>query len=95
MIGGINEKKLLTGWAVYDEGDDPVRLQIVINGEQAGEAVACENRPHLRALGIGRGGFIGFSLEMPPTKAGDEISVIVAGTRQPLANSLWKVPEEK
>jgi len=76
----------LSGWAVYDRGDDPVRLHISINGEKVGETVAFENRPHLHLLGVRRGGFVGFSLDIPPVTAEDEISVSVADTGQPLAN---------
>ncbi|MGB3209240.1 MAG: sulfotransferase family 2 domain-containing protein [Desulforhopalus sp.] len=90
MINGVNDNHL-KGWAIYDDQDKPVQLQIALNGEQIGDVVACEDRPNLRGIGIGRGGFVGFSLKIPAVRSGDEISVIAVSTGQPLANSPWRM----
>ncbi len=89
MIGGF-DNKCLNGWAVYDKGDEPVKVEIEVNGKSVGCAVACHVRPYLKALGIRRGGFIGFSIEIPFLAPSDEVTAYVADTGQPLANSPWR-----
>lgn len=91
MIGGFNNKRL-NGWAVYDEGDEPAKVEVAVNGKSAGCVVACDARPQLQALGIRRGGFVGFSLEICSLSQGDEVTAIVTKTGQPLANSPWRYP---
>lgn len=88
MIAAFNNQRLI-GWAVYDEGDDPVEVEVSVNGKSVGNTVSSEVRPQLQALGLRRGGFVGFSLEIPKLSPGDEVTAFVANTGQPLANSPW------
>lgn len=77
----------LKGWAVYDERDDPVEIEVLENGRSVGNTTALEVLPQLQALGLRRGGFVGVSIEIPTLSPGDEVTTFVAGTGQLLANS--------
>ena len=46
------------GWAFRpDHADDPVTIEVLVNGVLVGEALASEYRPDLRAAGVGHGRF--------------------------------------
>ncbi|WP_193754354.1 sulfotransferase family 2 domain-containing protein [Microbulbifer sp. Q7] len=81
----------LFGWALAEASDEPVEIQARVNGKALGEAVAQQDRPWLRAMGLGRAGYVGFSLDISRLKAGDRVECVVAGTGQPLVQSPWTV----
>ncbi|SHF55054.1 Sulfotransferase family protein [Microbulbifer donghaiensis] len=83
--------KNLDGWAVADEGDDPVTVQARVNGEVIAEAVANQDRPGLREKGVARGGFVGFSFDISHLKPGDLVECVVASSGQSLVRSPWKI----
>ena len=85
------DEKQLYGWAVSDEGDEPVIIRASVNGEVIGEAVAKQDRPGLREKGVARGGFVGFSLDISNLELGDSVECVVASTGQPLVHSPWKI----
>ncbi|WP_445363367.1 sulfotransferase family 2 domain-containing protein [Microbulbifer sp. ANSA003] len=81
----------LFGWALAEDSDDPVDIVIKVNGEIRSRLKAMQDRPMLRALGVGRGGFVGFSFDISKLKAGDKVDCVVANTGQPLVHSPWTV----
>lgn len=81
----------LFGWALAEDSDDPVDIEIMVNGEIRSSLKAIQDRPMLRALGIGRGGFVGFSFDISQLKVGDKVDCVVANTGQPLVHSPWTV----
>ncbi|MCX2831889.1 sulfotransferase family 2 domain-containing protein [Microbulbifer thermotolerans] len=93
VTGLINklDNGLLYGWALADQGDDPVLVQARAGGEVIGEALANQYRPGLREKGVGRGGFVGFSIDIGRLKGGEKVECVVASTGQPLVHSPWTV----
>ncbi|WP_231758084.1 sulfotransferase family 2 domain-containing protein [Microbulbifer elongatus] len=83
----------LGGWAVADEGDEPVALHIKIDGKVVGEAIANEDRPGLREKGVKRGGFVGFTFDVSGYRPGSSIECLVAETGQPLVQSPRLLPK--
>nr|WP_298056635.1 hypothetical protein [uncultured Halomonas sp.] len=72
----------VAGWAWWaQQSDDPVQVEIWVNGERLNTVSAVELRPGLCRLLPPRGGYIGFHL--PVTLApGDQVQCRVAGTQQ-------------
>lgn len=90
MISSVNQKQnSITGWACYDNNDDPVNIVVSKNGEKIKSGQAVQFKPNLKALEAPRGGFIGFSFNLPELNKGDLIDVHVEGTQQPLVHSGW------
>ncbi|HEB97412.1 MAG TPA: hypothetical protein ENI96_13400 [Sedimenticola thiotaurini] len=83
----------LIGWAVREGDEAPVSLEVSVAGETLGTTVAREYRWLLKALGLGRGGYIGFSIPLPEGTGGKRVTCRVAGSGQPLSNSPWPLPE--
>ena len=79
----------LHGWALADNGDEPVLVQARSGGKVIGEAAANQYRPGLHEKGIGRGGFVGFSIDTGMLEAGKQVACVVASTEQPLVHSPW------
>ncbi len=88
------DKGRLFGWALAENGDEPVVIQAWVNGEIIGETTAIGHRPGLCGMGIGRCGYVGFSFDISKLKAGDRVECVVAATGQPLVRSPWKVLEQ-
>ena len=63
-ITGV-EGGIAKGWAVSDASDDPVIVEVTVDDQAVGTASAVEFRPRLKGLGLGRGGYVGFSLPLP------------------------------
>ena len=68
------------GWAVSDADDSPLIVEILIDGAVVGMATAVEFRPRAKGLGLGRGGFVGFSYELPKGKKKREVRCRVRGS---------------
>tara|TARA_R110001583_G_scaffold166104_3_gene318860 strand:+ start:7660 stop:9639 length:1980 start_codon:yes stop_codon:yes gene_type:complete len=88
-FGGANTRKAF-GWAWWDRSDEPVEIEIRINGRVAGVARASEFRPHLHAIGAPRGGYVGFSLPIEAA-VGDPVSCMVVDTGQLLTPDALRV----
>ena len=74
------EGGIVRGWAVYDAGDMPVVVEVLVDDEVVGTVPAVEFRPRFKALGLGRGGYVGFSLGIPPSKRKGLVQCRVQGT---------------
>ncbi|WP_444956823.1 sulfotransferase family 2 domain-containing protein [Microbulbifer sp. ZKSA002] len=85
------ENGRLFGWAISENEEESAVLQAIAGGEVIGETTANQDRPWLRALGVGRAGFVGFSFDISKLKAGDKVDCVVANTGQPLVHSPWTV----
>ncbi|MCX2780158.1 sulfotransferase family 2 domain-containing protein [Microbulbifer thermotolerans] len=83
------ERGRLLGWARAERGDDPVVLRLHVDGKPFIEVKACEYRPLLREKGVGRGGFLGFSVDITDLPKGAQVECTVAETGQPLVGSPW------
>lgn len=77
----------LKGWAIAEDGDEVVLVQARIGDEVIAETRANEYRPHCKARGLGRGGFVVFSLEVAGGVDPSVVDCVVAGTGQPLLSS--------
>lgn len=72
----------VAGWAWWaEQGDDPVQVEIWVNGECLDTVSAVELRPGLCRLRPPRGGYIGFHLPVK-LSPGDRVQCRVAGTEQ-------------
>ena len=74
------EGGVVRGWAVYDTGDKPVVVEVLVDEEVVGSVSAVEFRPRLKGLGVGRGGFVGFSFRLPAAKRKGTVQCCVQGT---------------
>ncbi len=83
----------LYGWAIAEEDDDPVVVQVSVGGEVVGEVTATGYRPNLQEKGAGRGGFVGFSVNTERYPKNVSLECTVAATGQPLVNSPWELLE--
>jgi hypothetical protein len=81
------EGGVVRGWAVYDAGETPVVIEVLVDNEVIGSATAAEFRPRLKGLGVGRGGFVGFSFRLPAAKMKGKVQCCVQGTDAHLLNS--------
>ena len=93
MIGGVSHKAVV-GWAVFDDTDEPVTIEVLIDGNLIGTATAKDYRPQLSQIGVHRGGYVGFRMAVPNLKAGDVLECRVEGTGQPLVGSPRTVTDE-
>lgn len=84
----------VSGWAVFDDSDECVTVEVRHNDRVVGEVAASDFRPLLNQLGGRRGGFAGFSLAISGLKAGDEIACRVGQTGQPLVDSPQVVSDD-
>lgn len=72
----------VAGWACWENlGDDPVELEVRINGEVAERVSAQRFRPNACHWGPPRGGYVGFSTRIA-AREGDRIDCVVAKTGQ-------------
>lgn len=73
----------MAGWAWWENHDDePVEVEIWINGELIEAVSAVEARPNLQRWLPPRGGFVGFHLPVK-LSPGDQVQCRVAATEQP------------
>ncbi|QFT53797.1 Sulfotransferase family protein [Microbulbifer sp. THAF38] len=76
----------LRGWAISEDINNAVLIQVKVDNEIIGECKANEFRPYCRARGLGRAGFIGFSFEFSREINVGSVECVVANTQQPLLN---------
>ncbi len=88
-VKGI-EAGFVTGWAVRRD-ESAVPVQFLVNGDPVGCAMAHEYRPWPHALGIGRGGYVGFRFRLPGLKVGDEVLCRAEDTGQHLSGNPMRV----
>ena len=93
MIGGVSHAAVV-GWAVFDNTDEPVAIEVLIDGNLIGTAKAKNYQPHLCQIGGHRGGYVGFNLKAPRLKTGNSIECRVAETGQSLIGSPRPVTEK-
>lgn len=75
----------LSGFASRYDSDEPVVVDVHINGLLAGRVRAKEDRPWLRGFNPGRYGYIGFNFNFEkPLEADDKVVCKVAGSGQVL-----------
>ncbi|MFA0813011.1 sulfotransferase family 2 domain-containing protein [Microbulbifer epialgicus] len=84
----------LKGWAVSEDVDEAVLVQLRVGKRVVAECKANEYRPYCKARGLGRGGFVGFSLEVCDVVGPDDVECVVASTGQPLpfVDFDWTLP---
>ncbi|USD21007.1 sulfotransferase family 2 domain-containing protein [Microbulbifer variabilis] len=87
-------KEHILGCAIPEQSDDAVVLRVKVDGAYKGEVLANEYRADLRANGAGRGGFVGFSIDISGFAKGAILECEVAETGQPLVNSPWVIRGE-
>lgn len=71
------------GWAVSDN-PGIVNIEILRNDQPCGVCRAKNFKKDLRALGISRGGYVGFQMAIPELQSGDRVQARSADTGQPL-----------
>jgi hypothetical protein len=75
--------KSLSGWAYWDNSDEAVIIEILIEGVVLGEAVAKDLRPGILRLGLPRLGHIGFHFQYPnELSVGTKLTCRVKETEQ-------------
>ncbi len=87
-IAQANEKKI-EGWAWSESQNEPVTVQIAVNGKVVKESVATEFRPNLCRLRVPRAGFVGWSANLQ-LKAGDNVECKVPGTDQVIGSYTYQ-----
>jgi hypothetical protein len=93
MLGGVSHTAVV-GWAVFDDTDEPVTIEVLIDGSLIDTVKAKDYRPQLSQIGVHRGGYVGFNLKVPGLKAGDSIECRVSETGQSLIGSPRLVTEK-
>ncbi|WP_444910586.1 sulfotransferase family 2 domain-containing protein [Microbulbifer sp. TRSA005] len=86
--------KRIRGCAIPEQNNEAVVLRVKVDGAYKGEVLANEYRADLRANGAGRGGFVGFSIDISGFAKGAILECEVAETGQPLVNSPWVIRGE-
>jgi len=72
----------VAGWAFWEgESDEPVELNVRVNGSVVATTRARRMRTTIGHLGVPRGGYVGF-LERIQAKAGDYVDCVVSSTGQ-------------
>src|SRR5690625_2882610 len=72
----------VAGWAWWaGEGDEPVKVEVLVNDEAVGQEPAVHLRPNLSRLLPPRGGYVGFHLPLK-LSPGDRVQCRVAATGQ-------------
>ena len=78
-------KKLVRGWAWYATSEQPVDIQVLVNGQVNGHMLAKDLRPGLLRLSPPRKGYVGFHHNFSEQLAtGDVVECVVEGTGQSL-----------
>jgi hypothetical protein len=94
MIQGINHSAV-RGFA-FNGSDQPVAVELEINGKLAASGRASGDRPGLRAAGVPRHGYVGFDFHKRGLlHPGDQVVVKVAASGQVLGRHALKEPQEK
>ncbi len=75
-------KRQVAGWA-WSHPEKPEKIIICVNGEVAGQSLACEYRPDLCRLGVPRAGYVGWSVAVNLNQ-NDRVECRVAATGQVL-----------
>ncbi|WP_444888134.1 sulfotransferase family 2 domain-containing protein [Microbulbifer sp. JMSA008] len=78
----------LKGWAIAENLHEAVLIQARMGGNVIAECKANEYRPYFKAQEQGRGGFVGFSLEIDRDIKINTVECVVAATGQPLLNNV-------
>ncbi len=77
----VTPKKVL-GWAWWEKGgDDPVEVEVRVNGVSFGKAICNDYRTGLLRMGPPRGGYVGFWLSIEASE-GDVVDCVVSKTGQ-------------
>jgi hypothetical protein len=75
----VADAKRVAGWAVNEAApDEPVEVQVYIDGRFAGDALANSARPDVLAAGRSKTELCGFQLETPPLRAGEHEARVYA-----------------
>lgn len=75
----------VVGWAWYSSAEQPVEVQVTVNGEIVGMSVAKDLRPGLLRISPPRKGYVGFKFKFSnPLRKGDVVECWVAQTGQSL-----------
>jgi Sulfotransferase family len=81
----VADNNTITGWAVDPLQDEPVRLDLLLNGHLITQLIAEEPLPELREINIARDGNVGFTCALPqPIAETDRLEIRVNGTGQTL-----------
>ncbi|UTW59706.1 sulfotransferase family 2 domain-containing protein [Kordiimonas sp. SCSIO 12603] len=86
-FGFIPDQHII-GWAFYQANDNPVELELWIDGQLKETILATEHRPELQLLKTPRGGHNGFRVVLSPYSGADKIQLIAKQTGQYLLD--WK-----
>lgn len=89
VVGSI-QKQRIQGWAVAAD-EIAVEVEILKNDHPVGACWTKVLKPRLRAMGMSRGGYVGFAFDIPDLKEGDRVQARVAGSGQPLYGSVIHV----
>lgn len=82
-FSNINSNNIVHGVAYYSNSDDPVTLDIYLDGEQVGSTEACRFSKTWSFLQLPRASFVGYQFPLPQnTKAEQEVTVVVRNTGQ-------------
>jgi len=83
-LGQITPQKISgSAWWFGERRDEPVMIEILVNGRVEGRVSATSFRPKLRSISVPRGGYVGFQLVIP-LRDGDTVSCRVQETGQVL-----------
>ncbi|WP_444935014.1 sulfotransferase family 2 domain-containing protein [Microbulbifer sp. JTAC008] len=82
------ESGKLQGWAISENADEAVLVQAKVGDNIIAESKANEYRPYYKARGLGRGGFLGFTIKIPSSIDPNNVVCVVANTGQPILNTL-------
>ena len=92
LIGRVGraEPELVAGWVIGPMPSQPVRVALIVNGNEVAQTVADNPRPKLKERGMHPTGLCGFAFRFEPGKAllvGDEVVVSPVGDDFELENS--------
>lgn len=94
MIQGANQYAV-RGFA-FDGSDEPVAVELEVNGTTVDRLASAGDRPGLRAMGVPRLGFIGFDFHLRRLlEDGDNVLVRVEGTGQVLGELVFGQARDK
>lgn len=72
------DQKVVSGWVIGADPNHPIRVALLINGNEVAQAVADKSRPGIKEKGIHPSGMCGFDFRFEPGKAlkiGDQVTV--------------------
>ncbi|MBT6278376.1 MAG: hypothetical protein HOI95_30100 [Chromatiales bacterium] len=85
-IGFLDQvtRESVSGWARFEDGPEPVQVEILVNGAKVGASRADRPRPDVKAQGLHPTGACGFLFWLPQSsllRDGDAVRVRVLGAR--------------